>query len=65
MTGVTALVPWKSGLITCGVGYGNFTQGDATDCDYFQIAVLANWVERKKHKKAGSISNKMQFKASF
>jgi hypothetical protein len=37
----------------------------AIECDYFQIAVLMNWVEYKKHKKLRSISSKMSFKFAF
>jgi hypothetical protein len=36
-------------------------QDAAIECDYFQIAVLMNLVEYKKHKKLRNISSKMTF----
>lgn len=36
-------------------------QAAAIECDDFQMAVLMNWVECKKHKKLRSISSTMPF----
>ena len=37
------------------------TQGAATECDNFQIALLMNWVQYKRHKKLLNIRSKMPF----